>query len=208
MRLVGIAALLSGLLLGMSMVARAWGQGKSPNPVLAGFEIGCNHTDAPCWYGIIPGVTTSQQAHIILQKVADDVAVVRRDNGGQIRTAFDATHCRANLDFDTLPVGLVYQISLWDCDGLQLGDTIGVLGAPVMFDACAFISNRPTFFYPDGSKSTLERRIPRRDLRSAAISPFSELRLVSLSPTRYPPIGHLRWHGFIRLWRYCRVQSG
>lgn len=45
-----------------NVAARAFGTLQPPNPALAGFTEGCEGKPQPCWYGIVPGVTTEAEA--------------------------------------------------------------------------------------------------------------------------------------------------
>ncbi|MEO8612104.1 MAG: hypothetical protein ABI690_29675 [Chloroflexota bacterium] len=44
--------------LALSLAARALGATQPPNPALRGFTKGCEDKPQPCWYGIVPGITT------------------------------------------------------------------------------------------------------------------------------------------------------
>jgi hypothetical protein len=44
------------------LTARAIGTTRPPNPALRGFVEGCEDKPQPCWYGIVPGVTTVEEA--------------------------------------------------------------------------------------------------------------------------------------------------
>ncbi|NWG16744.1 MAG: hypothetical protein HXY41_08925, partial [Chloroflexi bacterium] len=50
----------------LSAAARAVGTWQPPNPVLTGFIADCEDKPQPCWYGIVPGVTTMHEARTVL----------------------------------------------------------------------------------------------------------------------------------------------
>jgi hypothetical protein len=52
-------------LLALNMAARTLGSTEPPNPALEGFTVGCEGKLQPCWYGIVPGVTTVEEATTI-----------------------------------------------------------------------------------------------------------------------------------------------
>ena len=54
------------LFLAANIAAKAIGSLQSPNPALKGFTEGCENKPQPCWYGIVPGVTTWEAAESIL----------------------------------------------------------------------------------------------------------------------------------------------
>ncbi len=45
-----------------NVIVRGIGEIQPPNPALAGFNEGCEGKPQPCWYGIVPGVTTMREA--------------------------------------------------------------------------------------------------------------------------------------------------
>jgi len=56
------------LCLTLSLTARALGGTQPPHPVLCGFVEGCESKLQPCWYGIVPGVTTTEEAQSLLEQ--------------------------------------------------------------------------------------------------------------------------------------------
>src|SRR5690349_20391817 len=45
----------------IGFIARIWGDTQLPNPLLRGFTQDCDDQPQPCWYGIVPGVTTTSE---------------------------------------------------------------------------------------------------------------------------------------------------
>ena len=54
----------------VSLAARALGSTQPPNLALGGFTVGCEDKPQPCWYGIVPGVTTMEEANQIIAGLA------------------------------------------------------------------------------------------------------------------------------------------
>jgi hypothetical protein len=52
----------------LNLLTRAFGYAQPPNPALRGFSEGCAGKPQPCWYGIVPGVTTGREAETRLLK--------------------------------------------------------------------------------------------------------------------------------------------
>jgi hypothetical protein len=51
------------------LITCAIGTTQPPNPALRGFVEGCEDKPQPCWYGIVPGVTTAEEARSTVQNV-------------------------------------------------------------------------------------------------------------------------------------------
>jgi hypothetical protein len=54
------------ILLIFSIAAKAVGTLQPPNPALEGFTAGCEDKPFLCWYGIVPGVTSVEEGHELL----------------------------------------------------------------------------------------------------------------------------------------------
>ncbi|MEZ4670297.1 MAG: hypothetical protein R3E39_20515 [Anaerolineae bacterium] len=48
---------------GASLTARALGGSQPPGSELVGFTSGCEGLPQPCWYGVVPGITTVDEAN-------------------------------------------------------------------------------------------------------------------------------------------------
>jgi hypothetical protein len=59
---------LTGFFLLLALAARALSNTQPPNPALGGFVEGCEHQPQPCWYGIVPDVSTLEDAYHWLLK--------------------------------------------------------------------------------------------------------------------------------------------
>lgn len=45
----------------ISLIAGTWGGIQPPNPILRALTQNCDGQPQPCWYGIIPGMTTTSE---------------------------------------------------------------------------------------------------------------------------------------------------
>jgi hypothetical protein len=110
-RLLLKCALITALtLMIMGLVARTFGAIQPPNSTLRGFTQDCDGQPQPCWYGIVPGVTTVSESHEFL--------------GGY---AYPETCVHI---YDT--ASIITQLELWPCallPPLYLGDTVNQLGS-------------------------------------------------------------------------------
>lgn len=50
----------------VNLAARTLGGTRPPNPALAGFTDGCQNQPQPCWFGVVPGLTTAGDATRLL----------------------------------------------------------------------------------------------------------------------------------------------
>ncbi len=110
-----------------NIAARALGTLRPPHPALAGFTEGCEGQPSPCWYGIVPGVTTAGEAGQIAERY-----FVRRSVIEGFPLAFDSpqisglTFIGFNYDLSLI----VKHIILYFDEQVYLGDVLGVVGEP------------------------------------------------------------------------------
>ncbi len=58
--------LIGVLFAALSVTARALGKTQPPNPAVIGFVEGCRDKPQPCWFGVMPGVTTIDELYQLL----------------------------------------------------------------------------------------------------------------------------------------------
>jgi hypothetical protein len=126
--------------IGFSFISTAMialGGTQPPHPALRGFIEGCEGVPQPCWYGIVPGVTTYQQADTLLRQAGFEVsgesfsgATFRCQAYTQSNPLLVTDVCPINpTTFPTAPVNWV-EIE-WQRGNLQLGDLVVLLGSPI-----------------------------------------------------------------------------
>ena len=100
-----------------TFAVRAVGKTQPANTALQGFTEGCAGTPQPCWYGIVPGVTTVAESHEVFAHYPYAQACVHLQDTATIIT----------------------QLELWPCALLppvHLGDAINQLGGDKMDIIC------------------------------------------------------------------------
>ncbi len=117
----------------LSTAASAIGSIQAPNPALAGFTEGCADKPDPCWYGIIPGVTTLDEGAAILanlQFVFSEKTL--------LNTEFSSANYRnenfpcVQIEFGILSEqpDVIADLSVDYCDRVTIGDFVNALGDP------------------------------------------------------------------------------
>jgi hypothetical protein len=168
-------------LLILSLIARALGSTQPPNPALQGFMEGCEGKPQPCWYGIVPGVTTVAQAKNILSNYF---------NGDPNR--LESSLCDFEIaDFELDVISLT-------CRGVHLGDVMSVIGVPDEVRTTGWGLNIVW-----GKASTLATIAERKE---NWISLYSKVNgIFSAALYSKPPDAKILWFGFVTNWRYCRL---
>jgi hypothetical protein len=189
------------IFLALFLIARALGTTQPPNPALNGFTEGCEDKPQPCWYGIVPGMTTEEEANLILQSLAYGKNTVNAS-----RTAnTDIIECDIQVGAHK---NLVYAISLSNCDGISLGTLMNKLGVSKgIYFMCPQTQERQFFNY------TYAIFYSRSKLSSLYfLSPYNEIDYVLLGEKPYDqyegnPINYkYRWFGFTSYKRYKQLQ--
>jgi hypothetical protein len=176
----------------LNIIAPVLGSSQQIDPALAGFTEGCEGKAQPCWYGIVPGVTTG-----------DDVSALI-PFAGRGRYAFDDLSQAYTLYFtppESIPacvftvrirreIVVRIEISLCRRAGILLGDAISLW-----------------------NEKPLEISLPPHDLLVGSLSfnandwpsPSSPVYFINLL-SRPEDQDHYSWHGFVPLWRYCQLE--
>jgi hypothetical protein len=105
-----------------NIAARALGTTQPTNPALAGFTEGCQGKPQPCWYGIVPGVTTTEETQEILSQL------------GYKETPTQVFSFGYELSEDAKIFFIVADSAMTrmtlTLDNIYVGDVISVLGKP------------------------------------------------------------------------------
>ncbi|MEO8612103.1 MAG: hypothetical protein ABI690_29670 [Chloroflexota bacterium] len=112
------------IFLALTLAARALGTTQPPNPALRGFTEGCEDKPQPCWYGIMPGITTVREADHILK----DMGYTSQDSQLYFNEAETLQECTIRNEIhDTV----IRRITLnMRCLNLQLGTVMSWFGKP------------------------------------------------------------------------------
>ena len=179
-----IALLITIVLLTIQLATHSFGSIRSVHPTLRGFTEGCADHPQPCWYGIIPAVTTLESARSQLE------------------------HYQYPLDCVNLleAAGIVTQINLRPCDSLPtfvLGDAIAQLGA---IDGTALIPD------DSGIVANVDTVVFRNAYVTANLSyttwrlhRWQSLLALTLDAEPITKID-FKWYGVVRTWRLCQLE--
>lgn len=92
---------------------------------------GCNGQTQPCWYGIIPGVTTIEDAKQTIQEVAYHYrTMTTREGGEKVWTMVygsQISDCSVQIQHRGTRINM---ITLTECSDVRMGDLMQTLGEP------------------------------------------------------------------------------
>jgi hypothetical protein len=193
--LLKLGLILIAIFASFSVTARALGTAQLPNPALAGFTEGCEDKPQPCWYGIVPGVTT-------IDEMLDTLSLHGYDTPEKIPSS------QPLLD-DLLiksPEQQFYDVEiLYDKDRrvfyfelspqhqeIKLGDVIAILGNPI------------TIRFRDRVVETEILAYSGTSIRASWTSPFNQVSLLHVNRS-YDTTSQYIWLGFMPRWRYCTI---
>ncbi len=190
--LTRLVPLFLGLYLLLNTGMMALGSSQPPHAALAGFSEGCTDKPQPCWYGIVPGVTSEND---LLDRMAF---------AGKAKYTFDDL-ASSHLIYFTLPdtapaciftfrikqdVVIRADVALCRNSTLRLGD-IALLSAT----------------------SSQALSLPPNDVLYDTMSinvdgwPVPDSRVTSINLLPHTDrLQQYAWHGFMPLWRYCQLE--
>jgi hypothetical protein len=103
----------------------------SLDPTVEGFMKGCDEQAQPCWYGIIPGITTIEDAKQAIQEVAFHYRTINvRQDGEKVWTMVYGswmTDCAVQIRHRGTQINM---ITLTNCSDVRVGDLMQTLGKP------------------------------------------------------------------------------
>jgi hypothetical protein len=185
-----ITTVLIILFLTVNMAAKAIGSSQPPNPALQEFITGCQGRLFPCWNGIVPGVTTVEEAHEILNLEFNTRSKSSPRYTIDFFKSYSPLACPGSM---TVVDNVVNTIDLPICEkvSIQAGELIAVLGMP---PTQAFVNaDRPPAFAFGND-------------REFFYSEFSLDDVVGDISISYVNTRPLKWRGLIPQWRYCQLE--
>ncbi|MBA3874981.1 MAG: hypothetical protein H0X30_38125 [Anaerolineae bacterium] len=192
--------LITLIFLALSLTARAFGSThpSSLNPALNGFVEGCKDEDRPCWYGIIPGTTTLEEALNVMAKMGYPPDSAERWETDMIFR--DVGEPRMTIDFYNIyypdrKINVVTFIYLRDLGNLQLIDVLAFFNTPPEITLTAHPDDYIDF--PPYISITLNGHYDTRLSQN-----LSEIAMTNY----YPPGGGVEWKGRLRRDIYCQIQ--
>lgn len=184
------------------LIARAIGTTQPPKLALSGFVEGCENKPQPCWYGIVPGVTTVGGT---LQKL--EIVGYRQSENYLLLPPNANTYCDVTLHSDQEENLLVSEDAVigdlqLSCGEILLGDMMSISG----FIERIQTWSRPTMSLLLKNKSSIQ--IAEKESRRQPVwaSPFSRVDAIHLTGDSRRQ-GYA-WHGFAFSWHYCQVEPG
>lgn len=182
-----------------TLTARTVGTTQPPNPALRGFVEGCEDKPQPCWYGIVPGMTTIEEAKMTL--ATNDYWERPKElvyyGGSQYVNISEAPSCITLGIYEGDEV--VRGITL-SCLGIRLGDVISHWGTPKSF-GYGELRTIDGLGYP-GYGIRLHRTNYQPHLWMHEIYLFKPPENINEQP-----LNGYKWHGFAPIWRYCQLEN-
>ena len=190
-RILQFSILLWLLFMALNLTVRAWGSTQPPLPALQPFQQGCEDKPRPCWYGVIPGITTEQETYQLMAFAGTPrLANLLSGQGFSIIFRFPDPSPYCNAVFFVRDV-TVYraEFSLCRDRDIRVGDLAALLD-PGHIE----ISMPPNELVYDGVSMNIEEwpNLYRHVTYLTLLAPTSDY-------PRYP------WHGFVSRWRYCQL---
>ncbi len=187
--LLVLACLASVMLVALNLLASKLGSLQPPSPALAGFVEGCEDKPQPCWYGIVPGVTTANETLQIIDSLGYELPITRP---GHVRVLIEDSPLCSFEVWDDGRMILAFQLDFCHPD-VQVGDVIAFMDLPRGIVVPLSEVSRQLLF--KGSVS----------LEAVTLSsPYSRATRISTISPRGTELH--AWHGFIAPWRYCQLE--
>ncbi|MBZ0288455.1 MAG: hypothetical protein K8I30_12635 [Anaerolineae bacterium] len=179
----------------LNLLAGLLGTLRPPHPALAGFSA-CSDPSLPCWNGIIPGVTTSQETRQIMAFAVPGVSLF--DDLTDSYTLYfilpqPSPICVALFQMDQQVVGRV-QLQVCRETDVQVGDLTGTLGLP---ERLVMIPPQ-NLVYGYVAVNAEGWRTP--------FQPTSQIAFMNVLQPHQIGQSLYGWHGFVPLWRYCQLE--
>jgi hypothetical protein len=206
--LLKLALLLTLVLTATSLAARVMGNTQPLNPALLGFTEGCEDKPQPCWYGIMPGVTTTEEGKQILDAVGyrvippqgniPDNSLSYEGNSLPCSQAFVLSAIQVNPKSSN--VSLINDLRFFRCQSVYLGDIVTAFGKPDEFYFWGWS------FFHNQLHADMDFDYRARGNRCLSFMPKVEVSAISIEfvkgafdrpiDTKYP------WHGFLPFQQY------
>jgi hypothetical protein len=201
--LLKLAVIITFVLIVTSLAARTLGSTQLPNPALRGFTEGCEDKPQPCWYGIVPNITTVAIANDVLTRMGYKGKMGYRSL--QYMDYFSEHYvpkyvsvfpfCEdMNMACGSDKVGALYifdlNVYIFDLNGITLGNAILLFGNPQYIDVAVTQGLLVVFKYATVSSGGWD-------------SPDDLLVFIKIENRPTSNMDIREWHGFIPFWKYC-----
>ena len=185
-----------GLLLALMVIAPLFGAAQPPNPALRGFVEGCEDKPQPCWYGIVPAKTKTDEAKQVLESYGLAIAY---ESANEIIVADYLSNCSVVLTMQEPVINYfhVINITFSGCPFVRVGDLLLLWGNYERFTiGITFNEGSGTEISIGDANTPIWHTSPLEATNFFAIIPLHDLH----REFRYP------WHGFLPKWRYCQLE--
>jgi hypothetical protein len=195
-----LALILVAVLMVVSLGAKAIGALQPPNPALRGFVEGCEGQPQPCWYGIVPGVTTLEEANILNDlDCTPGQGSMNARFGTYLRYSCNAQPPIYQIDiaypFD-MSGPTITSITVWTTD-LYVGDFIKGAGLPQKIDIDLFSYGGMHLLFGKDISIYVNEQMGAIKLRT---------KLINYTLGRVNTNYLSDWKGFVPYWRYCQLE--
>ncbi len=196
-RLTQTMAILAVFFLLLNVAASMVGGMQAPNPTLKGFTQDCDGHLQPCWYGIVPGITTADEQILQMQE-SGYILVQNTEFVASYKGIFGSSQYCQRVIFlrsrDPSDALIVREIILSRCPDMQSGHVMSAFRQPYI------LSNKaPMMLYDNGA--ILAVFTQSSHWKQSSFEPVEDLRLRANSNLKL-----YRWHGFLIPWRYCQIE--
>jgi hypothetical protein len=180
----------------VGLAARALGGTQPTHPALRGFTEGCEGKPQPCWYGIVPAVTSMGTAKENLTRAGFHVDT---ESNGMITFLPPADSKMKQASITQQSAGILLSSAfLWPQPDFRLGDAILIWGQPSGVQI--YNTNYKAIVFQKYKVKLLFDSLP-------AFSPqLANMREIVIFQD---DVGwwELPWHGFVRMEYFCRKES-
>lgn len=187
------------IFIALNITARALGSTQPPNPALRGFSEGCEGKSQPCWYGIVPEVTTLDELehNITLSKyelLPDEIGGVYIRRSYRISSEVDCSLIHIFHDGT-----LVKSVSNGGCHNLRIGDFFTIIDRPydVASFAVVFVGDFMMMVWPlyhSGRGDQCIELQPLTQVDSFLIDPNTQRYVDSVTKPRWDGFLPYRWY--------------
>ncbi len=191
--LIAVSLIMLLLFGAASALARVIGARQPANPALDGFDTGCAGELQPCWNGLVPGVSTYDDALAALPRLGEVRSAYNSLNESYalyLQPRHDPAICSVIVELHREVISTV-QLQPCPAADLQLGDLSALLDLTGTANRVA----------------TLDLVFDRVRIKTRWWqTPRARVSNITLAARPQPDERRLPWHGFVRLWRYCELE--
>jgi hypothetical protein len=157
------------------------------HPALEEFAIDCENQSEPCWNGIVPGMTTVNQASQMIHWELKAINSLPPESRWDFELPDAPAICRIVIEAIGDTIAWI-RIQYCPDSSVRIGDVFAELGLP----ARILGANRELGY--GGAQTN----------NFGWWSPFDQATAIGLMPSGINP-DPVNWYGFIPKWRYCQV---